>query len=186
MLNHNYNEIESSFFYAAVLLQITHVALTSCDLTSDWSLKVEDIVQSLPRLNGIVISEPTQVERFPHLTTVRRLTLENIPTDCGDWDWLKDLNNLETVDVSVKRTSTDAGRFHAENTKAKLTEIRGDDAVSLLVHVVDNLPKHLQTKVYLHGRKSRGDGGGVVSPHDFAGGGHNIKCTPPPPPPLFL
>ena len=144
-----YNEIESSFVYAAVLLQITHVSLTSCDLTSDWSLQVEDLVQSLPRLNDIVISEPTQVERFPHLTTVRRLTLESIPRDCGDWDWLKDLKNLQTVDVSVKGTSTDAGCFHADNAEAKLTEIRGDDAVSLLVQVVDNLPKHLQTKVYL-------------------------------------
>ena len=30
-----------------------------------------------------------------------------------------------------------------------------------------------------HGRKSRG-GGGDASPHDFEGGGHNIKCPPPP------
>ena len=41
-----------------------------------------------------------------------------------------------------------------------------------------------QIEIYIgawrHGRKSRGGG---APPHDFEGGGHNIKC---PPPPTFL
>ena len=120
-----------------------------CDLTSDSSLRIEELCQLLLKIDHMTISKPSKVERFPHLTTVRRLTLESIPRDCSDWEWLKDLEYLQTVDVSVRGDSTDAGRFHAENAEAKLTQIREDDAVFPLVQVVDNLPKPFQTKVYL-------------------------------------
>ena len=39
--------------------------------------------------------------------------------------------------------------------------------------------------VHVHGRKSRGGGGGnrgdMSLPHNFKDGGHNINCPPPPP-----
>ena len=130
-----------------VYVQITIVEIVECKLTSEWCTRLEECVQSLPHLNTLNITKPTTVERFPHTTTIQRLTLKSIPPGSYDWKWLRTLHNLVDIDVSVRGSTRDIGRLHVHGDKAEWIGIIEDEAVRSLMGVQDNLPQYIRDKV---------------------------------------
>ena len=105
-------------------------------LTSALANRLEDGLQSLPLLEEVVITKPTVVNLFPHLTSIRRLKLADLPRDCEDWDWLENIVHLEDIEVSTcgserqvtveERTDTssisdDHERLHVQSNQAEMS-----------------------------------------------------------------
>ena len=130
--------------------QITSVEILECKVTSEWCTHLEKGFQSSPRLDKLSITKPTAVERFPHTTTIQRLTLKSIPPGSYDWQWLRTLHNLVDVDVSIRGSTRDIGRLHVHGGKAEWIGINEDEAVTILTRVHANLTEIIQTKVQHH------------------------------------
>ena len=127
--------------------QITSVEILECKVTSEWCTHLEKGFQSSPRLDKLNITKPTAVERFPHTTTIQRLTLKCIPPKSYEWKWLRTLHILVDIDVSVRGTTRDIGRLHVHGDKAEWIGIIEDEAVITLMGVQDNLPQYIRDKV---------------------------------------
>ena len=127
--------------------------VNSCHLTSLLSTGIESCFQSLPNIDHLEVNEPTGVDRFPQLTTLRRLHLKGIPPVNCDWQWLGSLDDLTDIDVSIRVRARDVGRLQVCDNKTKCLGISEDQVVPILVTVFNNLPRVMRKKVSLHLRK---------------------------------
>ena len=87
--------------------QINCVEIEAAQLTSSLATRLAAGLEALPHLEQVAIVEPTLVESLPHITSVRRLHLRNIPRDCEDWEWMKSVNDLVELEISIRTEHSD-------------------------------------------------------------------------------
>ena len=121
--------------------------MKTCELMTYWCEKLDEIFKSCPKIAHMVITEPTAVQRFPHPTTIRKLTLESIPPHRDDWDWLKTLTDLTEVDVSVREGKDGTAHLSIHEAKANLIKVTKKEAAETLILVLNSLNGTLLTKV---------------------------------------
>ena len=111
-------------------------------------------VDALIRLEEVVISHPTEIEQLPHLTSISRLKLLNIPSNCPDWQWLENVQGLTELEVSITGANVQSkqrrsGRFivNIHGTKAELSNIDEEETSLAMAKVAISLPENLRTVV---------------------------------------
>ena len=75
--------------------------------------------------------------------------LKSVPPDCDDWLWLRSVESLTDIDVSIAGEKGDAGRLHIDEDRAEWIGLSDDNALAGLVKVIDNLPIQLRKKVHV-------------------------------------
>ena len=112
-------------------------------LTSQISSKLEGVVDGFSNLKKAVISHPTSVQQFPHLSSIQCLNLVDIPIDCDDWQWLAKVKTLKEFEVSVKGADGNSGTLQVHNSKAIIKSSADTSTISTLATVMSHLPMTL-------------------------------------------
>ena len=126
-------------------------------LTATLPGRLTDAFNSLPRLETIIITQPTAIHDLPHPNSVRCMKLHYLPKYSKDWQWVACIQGLEEIDVSVMDTkSSDTHtvnhgeriQVHGENVECTALSVEG------LANILSNLPEHMREKVntfgYIH------------------------------------
>ena len=114
-------------------------------ITANLSSNIESAVHAFSHLQTLVISQPTSIEQFPHLTSIPCLNLLDIPFDCGDWKWLSNIKDLSDFRVSFRGIKAQLGSIHVLNNKAVLNSDDDTNTVSTLMKVMHHIPMKLAT-----------------------------------------
>ena len=127
-------------------------------LTSSLASRLKDGLQSLPLLEEVVITKPTVVNMFPHLTSIRRLKLVDLPRNCDDWDWLEFLGHLEDVEVSTsspsrkltneERPDTSSLTYNHEGFRVRADQAEIWSATKWTLRAFEKLPTSVRGKVW--------------------------------------
>ena len=112
-------------------------------LSPNLSSKIARAVRAFHHLEKLIISQPTAVEQFPHLSSISILKLLDIPVDCNDWQWLPRIENLSEFEISVQGTNAQSGSLHVRNRNADLNSVADVSTVSSLMKVMSHLPMEL-------------------------------------------
>ena len=111
-----------------------------------------DSLNSLLRLETLIITQPTAVSSLPHPNSVRCMKIHYLPKYSEDWHWVASIQGLEVLDVSFMDTNSkplDSSRLaHGEHIrvdgqKAICTKLTAEGAGNILRH----LPQGMRVKV---------------------------------------
>ena len=120
------------------------------------SSNIESAVHAFSHLQTLIISQPTSVEQFPHLSSIPCLSLIDIPFDCTDWKCLSNMKNLSEFKVSFRGTEAQLGSLHVLNNKAVLNSIADTNTVSTLMNVMSHLlVAFIEFDAFIQGRATK-------------------------------
>ena len=114
-------------------------------LTSQIASNLLDVASVFSSLRKVVISQPTSVQQFPHLSSIHCLNLVDIPIDCEDWQWLAKVENLSEFELSVTGADDMSGSLQVRDNKAILKSKADIKTVSTLTDVMSHLPMTLDS-----------------------------------------
>ena len=114
-------------------------------LTSQIASNLSVVASVFSSLRKVVISQPTSVQQFPHLSSIHCLNLVDIPTDCEDWQWLTKVENLSEFELSVKGADDISGSLQVRDNKAILKSKADIKIVSTLTDATSHLPMTLDS-----------------------------------------
>ena len=114
-------------------------------LTSQISPNISDVASVFSSLRKVVISQPTSVQQFPHLSSIHCLNLVDIPIDCEDWQWLAEVENLSEFELSVKGADDMSGSLEVRDNKAILKSKADIKIVSTVTEIMSHLPMTLDS-----------------------------------------
>ena len=110
-------------------------------LTFTLPERLSDAFNSFPRLERVIIDNPTALHCFPHPRSVQCLKLLNIPPDCDDWAWLRNVDTLTELHISIREEQEDSGGQHVH--KADRNSVASSRTASTLTKVKSHLPARL-------------------------------------------
>ena len=128
-------------------------------LTSTLPGRLTEALNSLPRLETVIIGDPTALHCFPHPSSVQCLKLFNIPPDCDDWEWLKTVDKLTELHISIREEEEDSGRPQVH--KADHNSVTDSKTTLTVTKFMSNLPKTL-TKLHVSITRSGANSGGLT------------------------
>ena len=99
----NQESIHMSIIRFLSFSQITSINIETACLTLALSRRLSDGLQSLPKLQQVIISQPKLVQSFPtldKLKSIRCLRLLDLPEYVEDWKWVGDIKGLAEIEVS--------------------------------------------------------------------------------------
>ena len=114
-------------------------------LTSQISSHLLVVVSVFPSLRKVVISQPTSVQQFPHLSSIHCLNLLDITIDCNDWQWLAEVENLSEFELSLLGADDMPGSLQVQDNKAVFKSIADIQIVSTLTKITSHLPMKLDS-----------------------------------------
>ena len=114
-------------------------------LTSQISPNLLVVVSVFPSLRKVVISQPTSVQQFPHLSSIYCLNLIDIPMDCNDWQWLAEVENLREFELSLIGADDMFGSLQVHENKAVFKSKTDIQIVSTLAKITSHLPMKLDS-----------------------------------------
>ena len=109
-------------------------------MESVLSAKIASAVAGFSHLKQVIVSYPTTVQRFPHLSSIHCLQLLSIPPDCDDWQWLQDVKSLTELHVIVRGTKGDSGSILIRTNIAEVKSPADTKTVSMLGNILSHLP----------------------------------------------
>ena len=103
----------------------------------------------------VKITDPIDVAKLPHLTTIHRLEIIGISPKCADWQWIKDITHLRELYLHIKDTTTVEATtveanypnkllVHGRNTSITINDVGTAD---LIGQVLEYLPTYLRDGV---------------------------------------
>ena len=130
--------------------------MTPC-LSSSLAAKVTEGLKTLPQLKEVTIINPKDVVQLPHWTSLRSFKISGLPPECDDWDWLKDVQDLEKLDLQISEQSQGStaevefnmvtlGSVFIHDKKAKLV-MNDPKSTKLLGKVMSSLPSRMYKEV---------------------------------------
>ena len=138
--NSNWYAIRIDHLNKSCFSQITSLNIGTACFTLALSRRLSDGLQSLPKLQQVIITQPKLVQGIPTLKAIRCLRLVDLPEYVENWKWVGDIQGLEEIEVSFKNGS-ERLHFHDEN-----SELRSISAMGTM-KIVGSLPRYLQDKV---------------------------------------
>ena len=121
-------------------IKVKSFEITNSVITSKLTSKIDSVVHAFSHLQTLIISQPTSIEQFPHLTSIPCLNLIDIPFDCADWKWLSSIRNLNEFKVSFRGTKAQLGSLHVLKNRATLNSIADTNTISTFLRVMSHLP----------------------------------------------
>ena len=112
-------------------------------MTRHMSTNIRGTLESFTNVEQITISDPTKVEQFPQLASIGCLKLENIPPKSDDWLWLKSVQGLVEIYISVSGKGKDQSTLEVRESRVKLRCAPDPDTVSTLAKALSNLPMNV-------------------------------------------
>ena len=103
--------------------------------------RLTDAFNSLPRLETVIMRNPTALHCFPHPSSVHCLKLLNIPPDCDDWEWVRNVDTLTELHISIREEQEDSGGQQIH--KANRYSGASSRTASTLTKVMSHLPNTL-------------------------------------------
>ena len=128
------------------------VELTQPHLSKSLATKLVDNLETLPNFKTATIINPVHVEQLPHLTTVQQMKLSGLPSKCDDWIWLRDMNNLEVLELELGDQSNGKDDQTLQSTllvcdKKSTIAIRDSETTQAFGQVLTYLPEHMTRAV---------------------------------------
>ena len=116
-------------------------------MESVLSTKITSAVDAFSHLTQVIISSPTKVHQFPHISSIHCLKLLSIPPDCDDWQWLEHVQCFTELHATVRGTQGDSGSIlirsnnaQANADKAEFTSVADTETVAALANILSYLP----------------------------------------------
>ena len=114
----------------------------------------------MPNLQEARVTNPEEISELPHFTSIRRLTFTGYLTKCGDWQWMRDVEHLEELDLKIgeigESSAIDAdrsigvtGSIFVQEQKIQIV-IRDSEVTTLSRRILENLPSYWKKAVRLY------------------------------------
>ena len=100
-----------------------------------------------------IITNPKEVVQLPHLTFISHLTISGLSPNCDDWQWMKDIHNLQFFDLEIADSKVGSTDDASESSKLLVREqkatflIRDLGTTELFCQVLEYLPTYLRDEV---------------------------------------
>ena len=133
-----YNEMY--FDIVLVCFKVYSFEIASTMLTYDMSDELTKLLQKLSKLKTVVITKPPVVNKIPDLKSIIYLRLQGFPAEFNDWQSLKTIKGIKTLDVSIGDKTREAGKIHVEGTNAELSVLPDGQTVASLAKVLYYVP----------------------------------------------
>ena len=114
----------------------------------------------MPKLQEARVTNPEEISELPHFTSIRCLTFSGYLTICDDWQWMRDVEHLEELDLKIgemsESSATDAdrsigvtGSISVHEQKIQI-EIHDSEVTTLSRRILENLPSYWKKAVRLY------------------------------------
>ena len=114
----------------------------------------------MPNLQEARVTNPEDISELPHFTSIRRLTFSGCLTNCDDWQWMRDVEHLEELDLKIvdmgESSATDAdmwigvtGSIFVHEQKIQF-KIHDSEVTTLSRRILENLPSYWKKAVRLY------------------------------------
>ena len=122
-------------------------------LSKYLATKLTDGLQELTLFNEATITNPKNVVELPHFTSLHRLKISGLSSTCDDWQWLKNIQNLQVLELHIGDTNVNIPDNANESSKLVVRDKKTTLSIcdlgttELFCQVLKNLPKDLRDEV---------------------------------------
>lgn len=107
-------------------------------------------MKTLTQLKEVTITSPKDIVQLPHATSLHRFKMSDVPTDFGDWEWLRDTTHLQELDLEIGEPAQEK-----DSDKIKLGSLLICDELTTIginetssAKVVNKVLTHLPSRMY--------------------------------------
>ena len=137
------------------LKQVQSVEVVHPHLTKSLATKLTGSLETLSHLNEVTITNPHDVVELPHLIFLRLLKISGLSPICDDWLWMKDIKQLQVLELHIRDANVTTTEEEAANDSSKLLihhqktdiTINGVDSAKLICQVLKCLPSYFRDEV---------------------------------------